>query len=134
MKHLVLLPVFLLQVFSLDPSPQIINGNAATLGQFPWQAALFFQNAENKFWFCSGSLISPQWILTAAHCVHDARLVMVYTGLVDISSEVKPTAESSTFHLHEDFQADSLANDIALVELPQEITLDGKLSKPSWSG
>ncbi|XP_044261481.1 chymotrypsin BI-like [Tribolium madens] len=124
MKNFVFFLPFLLHLSSSDPNPHIINGNVATLGQFPWQAALFFESSEPRFWFCSGTIISPQWILTAAHCIHNARTVLIYTGLIDISLEVKPSAESQKFHLHEDFKNDSLANDIALIELSKELTLD----------
>jgi secreted trypsin-like serine protease len=43
---------------------RITNGNTAARAQFPWQAALIIDNQ----WFCGGSLISSQWVLTAAHC------------------------------------------------------------------
>ena len=47
---------------------KIINGQLATVGQFPWQVAIistgFFKNGV-----CGGSLISDVWILTAAHCL-----------------------------------------------------------------
>jgi secreted trypsin-like serine protease len=48
-----------------DLSLRITNGYTAYHGQFPWQVALFIDKSA----FCGGSLISSQWILTAAHCV-----------------------------------------------------------------
>jgi len=42
----------------------ITGGSTAARGQFPWQVALIINGAS----FCGGSLISSQWILTAAHC------------------------------------------------------------------
>ena len=46
-----------------EQANRITNGNLATRGQFPWQAAIIIDNT----YFCSGSLISNRWVLTAAH-------------------------------------------------------------------
>jgi len=49
----------------LDEKQQrITNGIPADPCQFPWQVALIIDNA----YFCGGSLISKNWVLTAAHC------------------------------------------------------------------
>ncbi|PSN53082.1 Chymotrypsin BI [Blattella germanica] len=45
-------------------APKIVNGNQASRGQFPYQAALYLDGSS----FCGGSLISTTYILTAAHC------------------------------------------------------------------
>ena len=52
---------------------KIIGGNVADSNAWPWMTGLIFKNREDPFrgQYCGGSLISKQWVLTAAHCVHD---------------------------------------------------------------
>jgi secreted trypsin-like serine protease len=45
----------------------IINGDPASIGEFP---SLAFIAAKNKF-SCTGTVIAPRVVLTAAHCVED---------------------------------------------------------------
>lgn len=51
---------------SADKIPLIINGTKAELGEWPWQVAI---STRAGFLFCGGSLLSEEWVLTAAHCV-----------------------------------------------------------------
>jgi len=57
------------RVLQLQPQPRIINGTKTEIGRYPYQAIIGdLQLGRNK-WTCSGSLIAPDVILTAAHCI-----------------------------------------------------------------
>ncbi|XP_063918631.1 brachyurin-like [Zophobas morio] len=94
---------------------RIINGENATLGQFPWQVGVDL-GFNDTIWFCGGSIISEYWILTAAHCLDRAELAYVYVGTVDLVM-VPEVILSSEFILHEEYNANTLANDIGLIKL-----------------
>jgi hypothetical protein len=49
----------------------IVGGARASIDQFPWQVALLqaSDTDSHRAQFCGGSLIAPDWVMTAAHCV-----------------------------------------------------------------
>jgi len=49
---------------------RIVGGQEADPGEWPWQVAIVQRGADTyNGQFCGGSLISRDWVLTAAHCV-----------------------------------------------------------------
>ncbi|XP_069688739.1 brachyurin-like [Periplaneta americana] len=102
------------KVHGRDASSRITNGQIANRGQFPFQAGLFVDNS----WFCGGSIISNNWILTAGHCIGSSYQVTVGANNVynPETGTVVITTRSSI--RHENYNSDTLANDIGLVRIP----------------
>ncbi len=49
----------------------MIAGENAKKGAWPWQILMINKGYTGKWRpICGGSLISPQWVVTAAHCVY----------------------------------------------------------------
>ena len=43
---------------------RIVGGTESQEGAWPWQVALLFKGRQ----YCAGALITPGWVVTAAHC------------------------------------------------------------------
>ena len=110
-----------------EPSGEmIVNGEPVTEGEIPFQVLITAQwTDQNGSWgsTCGGSLITPQWVLTAAHClVHDGvafepRNLVVGFGSV-YRSQLKRIKVEKVF-VHENYQMPK--NDIGLLKLKKPI-------------
>jgi hypothetical protein len=57
-------------------TPRIVGGTTTTIASWPWQAAITLDPADFtgtpfQRQFCGGSLVAPNVIVTAAHCIYD---------------------------------------------------------------
>lgn len=48
---------------------RIINGQLAQPNQLPWHAVIEGTHQNGNRTFCGGAIISPTFVLTAAHCI-----------------------------------------------------------------
>src|SRR5215207_8274598 len=53
-------------------TPGIVGGQEAQPGAWPWAVALVHADTAAADLFCGGSLIDPNWVLSAAHCTFNA--------------------------------------------------------------
>ncbi|XP_073087398.1 transmembrane protease serine 3 isoform X5 [Manis javanica] len=105
-------------------SSRIVGGNVSSLMQWPWQASLQFQG----YHLCGGSIITPVWVVTAAHCVYDLYLPKSWTiqvGLVSLLDSPAPSQLVEKIIYHSKYKPKRLGNDIALMKLAGPLTFNG---------
>lgn len=110
-------------------SPAIIGGGPADPGEYPWQAALLQANT-GQWWGCGGSLISPSWVATAAHCVSEGGSVVtspsalhVVVGRHDLTTNAGQRIPVAEVHVHPNYNPVTFDSDIALLRLRYPATL-----------
>ncbi|EPY85068.1 chymotrypsinogen B precursor [Camelus ferus] len=94
---------------------RIINGEDAVPGSWPWQVSL---QDSTGFHFCGGSLISEDWVVTAAHCGVTTSDVVV-AGEFDQGSDAEDIQVLTIAKVFKNpnFSLLTVLNDITLLKL-----------------
>ncbi|CAG0883076.1 unnamed protein product [Cyprideis torosa] len=101
---------------------RIIDGEMAEEGQFPWQASL--QSGGSHY--CGASILSENFILTAAHCIFlPTTDYTVSVGMNQLSDPNRQTARVASHRQHPDYDEYEIINDYAVIELAAPLDLDG---------
>lgn len=108
---------------------KIVNGHPAEAGQFPYIAALMRREADGIYdsdsQFCGGTLVSPEWVLTAAHCgvVYNAENLMVALGKLDLDADepLSQVVGVSEIIIFPKYDANTYDEDIALIHLAEPV-------------
>ncbi|XP_048587670.1 chymotrypsin-C isoform X2 [Nematostella vectensis] len=108
---------------------RVIGGEDAAPHSWPWQISLRVRGKH----MCGGTLISPDWVLTAGHCVHGQLDPSGYT--VVVGAHYKSGGETSAqkalnlkrIILQEGYTT-NLLNDVALIQLARPVTLGSKVN------
>jgi len=109
----------------------IVGGVDATKGAYPWQISYQWvtKNSGNLH-MCGGTIISPSWIVTAAHCI-DPGMIKYFKFLVvggehnlekeEGSEQIRDIAETI---VHPNYNTETNQNDIALLKLSTPLRFD----------
>ncbi|XP_077926195.1 coagulation factor X isoform X2 [Halichoerus grypus] len=100
---------------------RIVGGQDCKDGECPWQALLI--NEENEG-FCGGTILSKYYVLTAAHCLQQAKKFTVRVGERNTEKEEgdEVAHEVEMIIKHNRFVRETYDFDIAVIKLKTPIT------------
>ncbi|EHB10963.1 Plasma kallikrein [Heterocephalus glaber] len=110
---------------------RIVGGMNSSWGEWPWQVSLQVKLTSRSH-LCGGSLIAPQWVLTAAHCfdgIPYPDVWLIYGGILNLSEITKETSFSQIKELiiHEKYKMSETGHDIALIKLQAPLNYTGEI-------
>ncbi|XP_061659401.1 transmembrane protease serine 2 isoform X2 [Syngnathoides biaculeatus] len=112
-----------------SPSSRIVGGKEASNGAWPWQVSLQLFSFRHT---CGGSIITPYWIVSAAHCFQDYSTPSFWTVYSGDTSLSRIRVNGNKVHKiisHEKYDSKTNDNDIALLKLKTALTFS-KTVKP----
>ncbi|XP_060806597.1 CLIP domain-containing serine protease B9 isoform X4 [Amyelois transitella] len=124
--------------------PLIYNGQSYSRGDWPWLVALYKRKDGSLTFICSGTLISDRHVVSAAHCMRQKNAhthikdIVVKVGvynLEDWGDDITVTRTLESAHIHESYNASTLANDILVFTFERTVQFSTNI-RPAclWSG
>uniref|UniRef100_UPI00398E539B transmembrane protease serine 2-like n=1 Tax=Pristiophorus japonicus TaxID=55135 RepID=UPI00398E539B len=111
-------------------SSRIVGGEAAELGDWPWQVSLHYKSRH----VCGASIIARNWIITASHCFFEDDSFRpfnwkVYSGFISQRKLFGATRSSvSRIVTHQGYDSETNDYDVALMKLSRSLEFTGNFS------
>jgi len=102
------------------PWTRIVNGQDATACEYTWQISMRYHGSH----YCGGSILSKDWILTAAHCVGGASRDQIVVG--DYNKGTNSDEHQAEYDIdeiisHPSYSSRTMKYDFALIKLKSPI-------------
>ncbi|KAL5333082.1 trypsin-like serine protease [Aspergillus crustosus] len=112
-------------------NPAIVGGTEVSIEDYPYQIALLTYGVAT----CGGTIISPNHIVTAAHCVSNAPVteLAIRAGSSFFASGGK-VLNVSAVAVHPQYYAPSVDNDIAVLTLNESLELGSGIAAAGLPG
>lgn len=116
---------------------KIVGGSEVSIIEYPWQVSL--RNSRyGGIHYCGGSLLNTRFVVTAAHCVRDQEVgdISVVMGSTRSHTFNRNARKVNVKRLipHQNYDPTNLNDDIALIELQEEVIEATKLEFPFIRG
>ena len=106
-----------------DFGTRIVGGTGVPNGKYPFMTALVIESTGGSTALCGGSLIDPDSVLTAAHCLEDARSVDVVVGRTVLSQSQGQIRFATTAFIQPNYDGTLDSRyDAAVLKLNREVT------------
>lgn len=119
-----------------QPTSKIVGGSGVSISTAPWQVAIISRQASSNRGgqFCGGSLISTEWIVTAAHCLDYGSYqvqpsdIGIQIGNTTLSTSRLSVLGVSTIQVHPNYVSSSNNHDVALIRLSSPVSFSSNVA------
>ncbi|XP_056130468.1 chymotrypsin-C-like [Lampris incognitus] len=103
---------------------RVVGGQDVRPHSWPWQISLQYNRQGQWRHTCGGTLISDQWVVTAAHCISSGKEYRVVMGKHNLTATEEGVVFASPANIivHEKWNPFFIRNDISLIKLASPVT------------